>query len=51
MPVLRCQIFRQIVSKSRRNTDVFQGNLEQDDGKDASKTGDEPEGVIDSAVP
>ena len=30
---MRSQIFRQIVSKRRRNTFVFQGVLVQDDGK------------------
>ena len=37
VPVLRCQIFRQMVSKFRRNTDVFQGILVQDDGTEHPK--------------
>ncbi len=35
-----CQIFRQIVSKFRRNTDIFQGVLVQGDGKYASRLSD-----------
>ena len=31
VPQMRCRFFRQIVSKYRRNTDVFQGILVQDD--------------------
>ena len=34
---MRRQIFRQIVSKRRRNTSVFQGVLGQYDEKDASR--------------
>lgn len=50
MPVLHRQIFRQIVSNERRKPDGFQADLVQDDGKDASKTGAEKKGMIDSAV-
>ena len=35
-----CQIFRQIVSEFRMNTDVFQGVLVQEDGKYASRLSD-----------
>ena len=35
-----CQIFRQIVSEFRRNTDIFQGVLVQEDGKYASRLSD-----------
>ena len=51
MLISRRQIFRQIVSNERRKQDGFQANLVQDDGKDASKTGAEPSGVIYSVVP
>lgn len=37
---MRRRFFRQIVSKSRRNTDVFQEILIQDDGKYASRLSD-----------
>ncbi len=36
---MRCQIFRQIVQKFRRNTDVCRGIFVQDDGKYASRCG------------
>ena len=47
MPVLR----RQIVPNERRKPDGLGANLVQGDGKEASKTGGEAKGVIDSAVP
>ena len=51
MPVLRSQVFRQIVSNERCKPDGFQANLVQDDGKDASEMSAEPLGVIYSVIP
>jgi hypothetical protein len=39
---MRRGFFRQIASKFRRNTDVFQGILVQDDGKRSSSGGAKP---------
>ncbi len=43
---MRCQIFRQIVQKFRRHTDVCRGIFVQDDGKYASRCGAKPQGPI-----
>ena len=40
VPQMRCQIFRQIVQKFRRHTDVCRGIFVQDDGKYASRLSD-----------
>ena len=40
VPQMRSRFFRQIVSKFRRNTDVFQEILVQDDGKRSSRLSD-----------
>ena len=42
VPQMRCQIFRQIVQKFRRHTDVCRGISVQDDGKYASRLSDAP---------
>ena len=39
VPQMRSRFFRQIVLKFRRNTDVFQEILVQDDGKRSSRCG------------
>ena len=48
---MRCQIFRQIVQKFRRHTDVCRGIFVQDDGKYASRCGAKPQGGLCAVLP
>ena len=48
---MRCQIFRQIVQKRRRNTVVFQKASVQDDGKYESRWRAKPSGGLCAALP
>ena len=48
---MRRQIFRQIVLKRRRNTNVFQGALVRYDGKSASRLRAKPTGVPCAVLP
>ena len=51
VPQMRCQIFRQIVQKFRRHTDVCRGIFVQDDGKYASRCGAKPQGGLCAVLP
>ena len=48
---MRSQIFRQIVQKRRRHTDVCQGVSVQDDGKSASRWRAKPSGGLCAVLP
>ena len=48
---MRCQIFRQIVQKSRRHTDVCRGIFVQNGGKYASRCGAKPQGGLCAVLP
>ena len=51
VPQMRSQIFRQIVQKFRRHTDVCRGIFVQDDGKYASRCGAKPQGGLCAVLP
>ena len=51
VPQMRCQIFRQIVQKFRRHTDVCRGIFVQDGGKYASRCGAKPQGGLCAVLP
>ena len=51
VPQMRRQIFRQIVQKFRRHTDVCRGIFVQDDGKYASRCGAKPQGGLCAVLP
>ena len=51
VPQMRCQIFRQIVQKFRRHTDVCRGIFVHDDGKYASRCGAKPQGGLCAVLP
>ena len=51
VPQMRCQIFRQIIQKFQRHTDVCRGIFVQDDGKYASRCGAKPQGGLCAVLP